>query len=134
MANLKVLDGDADAKYLSTNGAGTDADPHVSHHIIDEVPALEQPTVTLYNVTLTSADTEYSQALPADCRAFQFQCRTSYVVRYAFVTGKVAGPTEPYFTLKSGTVWYKEGLKLSSATLYLASSQASVVVEIEVWT
>jgi len=35
MANLKVLDGDAAAKYLSTDGAGTDADPHVSHHVLD---------------------------------------------------------------------------------------------------
>lgn len=35
MANLKVLDGNAAAKYLSTDGAGTDADPHVSHHVLD---------------------------------------------------------------------------------------------------
>ncbi len=100
---------------------------------VTTLPALEQTTATHYNITLTNANTEYSQALPANCRAFQFQCRTAYDVRYAFVTGKVATPTEPYFTLKAGAIYFKENVKLASVTLYLASATAGVVVEIEAW-
>ena len=131
MANLKVLDGDAAAKYKKADGAGTNGDPHITYYK-DEVS--EQDTVTIYNVTLTNADTEYSQALPADTRAFEFQCRTAYDIRYAWVTGKVATPTAPYQTLKAGAVKYKENVNLATATLYLASDQAGVIVEIEAWT
>ena len=31
-------------------------------------------TPTAYNLTLTNANTEYSQALSAHCRGFEFQC------------------------------------------------------------
>lgn len=95
-------------------------------------PAHEQTTPTFYNLTLTSADTEYVQALPANTRALQFQCRTAYDIRYAFETGKVATPTSPYSTLKNPSVWYKENI-LTSGSLYLASSEAGVIVEIETW-
>jgi len=131
MANLKVLDGDAAAKYLRSDDAGSDGDPHEVYH---RNAVSEQGTATVYNVTLTNADTEYSQALPADTRAFEFQCRTAYDVRYAWVTGKVATPTAPYQTLKAGSVKYKENVNLATATLYLASAQAGVVIELEVWT
>ena len=52
--------------------------------------SLKQPTI--YNKTLTSANTEYSQTL-TDVKNLTFQCRTSFAVRYAFVTGKTAAPT-----------------------------------------
>ena len=90
-------------------------------------------TPTLYNVTLTSADTEYSQALPANTRDFRFRCRTLYDVRYAFATGKVATPTAPYMTLPAGSDYISDLNNLTSITLYLASAQAGVVVELEAW-
>lgn len=93
----------------------------------------EPTSVTTYNVTLTSADTEYSQALPSDCRAFSFRCRTSYNVRFAYVTGKVAGPTAPYQTLRANGEYWKDSVHPASLTLYLASDEAGVVVEIEAW-
>lgn len=95
-------------------------------------PAAEQTTPTFHNLTLVGADTQYCQPLPANTRALQFQCRTAFDVRYAFETGKVAGPASPYSTLKSGAVWYKENIK-TSGSLYLASSEAGVVTEIESW-
>jgi len=98
--------------------------------------AKQQPPVTtstVYNTTLTSADTQYSQALPANTREFRFRCRTSFAVRFAFVTGKVATPTAPYMTLPKGTDYWSDNLNLASTTLYLASSEAAVVVEIEAW-
>ena len=91
-------------------------------------------TTTLYNTTLTVADTEYDQALPASTRDFRFRCRTLYDVRFAFVTGKVAAPTAPYMTLPAGSDYVSDLNNLAATTLYLASSQAGVVVELECWT
>lgn len=93
-------------------------------------------TPTIYNVTLTLADTEYSQAMPNNCRFIEFQCLTAFDVRWAFETGKVAAPTEPYMTLKSGRSYSSPQIdqETSPSTLYFASSQAAVVVQIIVWT
>ena len=90
-------------------------------------------TPTVYNLTLTVADTEYSQALSANTREFRFRCRTAFDVRYAFVTGKVAVPTAPYLTLPGGSDYWSDNDKLAATTLYFASSEAGVVVEIEEW-
>ena len=86
-------------------------------------------TPTVYNVTLTVADTQYSQALTA-CQGIEFQARTAVDIRFAFVTGKVATPTAPYMTLKAGQWYYFEG---SPADIFLASATAGTVVEIIMW-
>jgi len=91
-------------------------------------------TPTVYNLTLTSADTEYSQALPSSTREWRFRCRTSFDVRFAWETGKVATPTAPYLTLPSGSDYFSDSSDVTSLLLYCASSEAGVVVEIEVWT
>ena len=83
----------------------------------------------VYNVTLTDANTEYSQVLAA-CKGIEFQARTAADIRFAFVTGKVATPTAPYMTLKSGQWYYFDG---SPTTLFLASATAGVIVEIIMW-
>jgi hypothetical protein len=98
--------------------------------------ANQQPPVTtptVYNVTLTLVNTEYSQALPANTREFRFICRTLFDVRFAWVTGKVATPTAPYLTLPAGADFFSDNNNLSSMIIYFASSQADVVVEIECW-
>ena len=102
---------------------------------IGQLP-VEARTPTVYNVTLTSANTEYSQAMSASCRGFEFQCRTENDIRFAFVTGKVATPTAPYMTLKAGDYYYSWPLDqgASPSTLYLASATAGLVVEIVTWT
>lgn len=92
---------------------------------------------TIINKTLTNADTEYSQELPADCRRWSLQCRTAYDVRLSFVTGKVAGSTAPFATVKSGCSLSDQPSTqteiVGQLTLFLASSQAGVVVEILCW-
>jgi len=100
---------------------------------VSTVGALEQTALTLTNATIVSADTEYYCALPANCRALQFQCRTGNDVRYSLTAGKVATPVEPYFTLKAGGVYYKENLKLAAATLCLAADAGTLKVEVEAW-
>ncbi len=90
---------------------------------------------TTYNLTLTSANTEYSQVISPRTKKVTVQCRTAFAVRGAYETGKVATPTAPYFTIKAGAAYWEDGLstKDTVTTLYLASSTAGVVVEIIVW-
>jgi len=87
-----------------------------------------------YTVTLTNADTEYSQTLPTGTKALEFWARESVDIRFAFTSGKVATPTEPYHTLKAGTTYYKENINLTGKTLYLACGEAGKHVEIIAWT
>lgn len=92
-------------------------------------------TPTVYNITLAVANTEYSQVMPADCTGFEFQARTDAVVRFAFVTGKVATPTPPYMTLGSGGNFFSPMINQvgTPSTIYLASATAGTVVEIIAW-
>lgn len=89
---------------------------------------------TIYNVTMTNSDTEYSQALPANTKRFGLQCLTDFVIRFAFVTGKVATPTAPYALLRAGMNYFEEQVNLAAVTLYLASPDAGKIAEIIVWT
>jgi len=57
------------------------------------------------NVTVTPADTEVSRVLPKGTKYFSVQCRTAFDMRIAFRTGRVATPTAPYETIKSGQVY-----------------------------
>lgn len=88
--------------------------------------------ITIYTVTLTLANTEYSQALPANCRGFDMQPRTNVDVRWSNVTGKVAGSTEPFMTMKVGAGFSSPPLAqgASPSTIYLASATAGTIVEI----
>lgn len=91
-------------------------------------------TKTVYNVTMTDADTEYSQAIPNNAMQIQFRCRGLYDVRHSFTTGKVATPTSPYETLRAGMTGHEDKLILNSKTLYFACGDAGQVLELAVWT
>lgn len=88
---------------------------------------------TIYNVALTLANTEYSQALPANTKKFSVSLRDATGFRIAFVTGKVAAPTAPYKTILDGCEYYEEDLNLQSVTIYLASPAAGKAAEIICW-
>lgn len=94
---------------------------------------LRANTPTIYNVTLTNANTEYSQVLPAGTEKFAMQPRTAVDVRWAHVTGKVATPTAPYMTMKGGAGLSMSDADPASLTVYLASGTAGTVVEIIAW-
>jgi hypothetical protein len=92
-------------------------------------------TPTLYNVTCTNANTEYSQAITNGTKHLSIRCRTGDVLRLAFVTGKVATPTAPYITIPAGASWESPpDLDTTGATIFLASPTAGVVAEVEEWT
>ena len=94
--------------------------------------ATNAPTEDVQDLTL--GDTEYSVAIAAGTKAFHFQARQNVDIRFAYTTGKVATPTENYFTLKAGTSYAKSELNLTNAlTLYLASATAGTDVEVIVW-
>ena len=91
-------------------------------------------TITEYSITCTVANTEYSQALPANTRRISFQGRSYASIRFAFAPGKVATSVEPFGTLAAGQPFNESELDLSSKTLYVASSTAGDVVEMKCWT
>ncbi len=95
----------------------------------------QRATPTTYNLTLTNANTEYSQAMLANCRRFEFHCRTLSDIRFSVVAGKVATPTAPWNTLNAGDYYDSESINqlASPSTLYFASATAGVVVEIICW-
>jgi hypothetical protein len=93
-------------------------------------------TPTIYNVTLTTANTEYSQALPANTKAFTLSIMDGSGTdnyRVAYVTGKVATPTAPYLKFTQDIQYYEDSLYSSSLTLYIASSVAGKIAQLVVW-
>lgn len=90
-------------------------------------------TPTAYNIVLASADTEYSQLLPVGTKDVRFRCRTAHDIRYSFEEGKVATSGNPHLVLPAGFEYWSDMIEPSNLTYYFASSQAGVVVELEVW-
>lgn len=96
-------------------------------------PFSHASTPAIYNVTLTNANTEYSQALTL-AKKILVHCRdATSIIRLAFVTGKVAAPTEPYLTIPATIAYNDDGI-LFTGTIYVASATAGAVVEILAWT
>lgn len=88
---------------------------------------------TIYNKTLTNANTEYSQVLVAGMRYFEVSCRSFNDIKMAFVSGD-SGTT--YVTIPAGSVRYFRGpfFTVNTGTVvYLQSPSAGVVAEILVW-
>lgn len=86
--------------------------------------------VTIYNLTLTSANTEYSQALPNNAQKVMIKCRTSFPMKLAYTSGE-SGTT--YFTIPADQTYWDDNIN-TVQTVYLQSTQAGIVAEIMVWT
>lgn len=84
----------------------------------------------IYNVTMTSADTEYSQAMPANCKKFCIKCRGEYDIKLAF-TENESGTT--YITIPSGQCYWDDLIRDASLTLYFQCATAGQVAEITAW-
>lgn len=73
----------------------------------------------------TLADTEYNYVLPANVRGLTLVNLSSQEIRYAWVSGKVASPTDSYPAFRLGAygsqlVGYVD--MAAAATLYFGSS------------
>jgi len=84
-----------------------------------EKPATKPQVLT---ISLANRDQEYSQLFPNGIKRFSMQCDTDVDVRFAFVTGKVAGSTRPYATMRAGSTYYEDDVSMNSVVIYLASS------------
>jgi len=96
------------------------------------LPATDTPTP--YNVEMSDADKEYSQVLPDNLKQITFFVRDLTNFRYAWVTGKVEGPTAPYTEVLANGVVFLDKLKWPSKTLYFACANAGKIMQIEVLT
>jgi hypothetical protein len=85
---------------------------------------------TIFNLTLTSGSTEYSQALPEITSKVMIKARsTSHVLQLAYVSG-TSGTV--YLTIPAGQTYWDDSIG-SSATLYLQSPSAGAIAEILCW-
>ena len=94
-------------------------------------------TPIIYNVTLTTAATEYSQLLPNGCTKFSVSILAGVSTdnfRIAFVPGKVATPTAPFLELTNDKEYKVDGLFVNGLTIFLASSATAAVAQIIAWT
>jgi hypothetical protein len=89
-------------------------------------------TPVIYAVTMTNANAQYSQALPSDTRRFSIKTRDGTAFRLAYVTGKVAPPTDPYLTIPANMEYSEDDLR-ANITLYFACGTAGKIVEIVAW-
>lgn len=86
---------------------------------------------TIYNKTMTLANTEYSQALPKGTKKVLIKERSGAVaVKLAYVSTE---SETKYVTIPVGSSKYLEGVWLSALTLYFQCASAGKVLEIEVW-
>jgi hypothetical protein len=100
----------------------------------DDIEAMTAATPTIYNISIAVADTEYSQALPANAKRFSLSIidgTPGENFRWAYETGKVATPTAPYRQLDQAFEYECDKIN-SSATIYVAASDVCTA-QLEVW-
>jgi hypothetical protein len=84
----------------------------------------------VYNVTMTDANTEYSQELPAGVVRFALKCRGAYDMKLAFVSGE-SGTN--YETIPANAEVEHAAVTLRGRTLYFQCVAAGQVAEITCW-
>ena len=101
--------------------------PNIGGQVIAKpVPVAEY---TVKNLTLTTANTEYTYALPNNSRYFIVQCRDNADVKL----GKLGGSGSEFWTIFSGQQYDSPVLSIDSISLYFQSTKAGAVVEIVSW-
>lgn len=96
---------------------------------VDET-VLQAATHNIYNVTMTLANTEYSQALPANTKKFTIKCRSYNDVKLCF-TALASGVT--YITIPAGMTYWDDLINPATLTLYFQCPIAARVIEIVAW-
>jgi len=86
---------------------------------------------TIHNVTLTLADTEYSQVILDEASKVLIRSRDNHELKLAYTEGE-SGTNFITIPAGSGGKWL-EGLQLKGKTLYIQSPSTGGVVEIEIW-
>lgn len=82
--------------------------------------------VTIFNIILPSANTEYTQALPPDTKAFILKARGLAPMNLAYTSGDTGAL---YVSVPAGTT-YEDIHFYASQSLYFQSSTAGVTLEL----
>lgn len=90
----------------------------------------ESQSPTIYNVSVSLANTEMSQALSDNTRSFLIRVRGAATLKLAFEPGETL---TNYLTLPPGSSYSTTGLNFSGS-LYFQTSKPSQIVEILEWT
>ena len=101
------------------------------------IPQASTVIPTIYNVIMTTLNTEYSQALPSGTKKILVSVQggdSTFIYRYAYVTGKVATPTSPFKQYNGDIEVVIDGIALTGVTLYFASNVSGKTIQIESWT
>lgn len=83
-----------------------------------------------YSVTMTLANTEYSQTLPTQCKKFTIKCRGEYDIKLAFAVNE-SGTN--YMTIPTPQNYWEDLIRDASLTLYFQCGTAAQVAEITAW-
>jgi len=87
------------------------------------------------NVTMASGNTEYSYTFPDNTKTICMGIHLGqYAFRIAWVTGKVATPTQPYVAIAGDKPYERWGLNLIGKTVYFACSEPNREMMIESYT
>ena len=99
-------------------------------------PIISSLVPVIYNVDMTTADTEYSQALPAGTKKFALSIIGGAAAdnfRLAYAAGKVATPTAPYLQAAQSQGYESPEVNLTGVTVYFAASTSGGIMQIECW-
>jgi hypothetical protein len=125
------LDRDLAAYIENTNDGGTDrrVNDQIAHDKLDTIAGglgVTDTTTTIFNVAIPLANTEVSQALPANTKKFMFKSRSKSTIKFAYTSG-ASGTT--YITLPAGAV-YEDDNYYTSLTIYFQSSKMGDTLEL----
>ncbi len=84
-------------------------------------------TPVIENITLANANQEYNVTLPVNTKKFSFRLRNNGILRYSYTSGG------PYFTVPVGAVKSESNLGGSFVDIYVKSSTAGNILELEYW-
>lgn len=118
------------SKFIASDDPGTDSTVRVSGTLTATTDFGIYATPTIANVSLTTADTEVSYALPADTKKFIIQNRNLGLLKISYILGE-SGST--YFTIFPGDKWEDDYLDGSLTNIYIQSPSATQTVEIRSW-
>jgi len=88
---------------------------------------------SIYNVGMSDANVEYSQALPIDAKKFLMHTEDGTEFRVAFETGHVAGLSPPFFTVPVNTSYSEDLIEPPELSLFFAGICSGLTMEIIAW-
>ena len=102
--------------------------PNASNKTIDLQVNTEVVSVPMIeNISMPTANQQYNISLPLETKRFSFRLRNNGVLLYSYVSSGA------YFTLPPGTVKEETGLSGAFVDIYVKSSTAGNVLELEYW-